>query len=361
VIGGSSGGPVAIAAPGSPPSAASVYRRLALWRAVVMAVGLGALFLCGLVDVATGPAFLPLGSVARSVLRLAEDRTVDAIVWSIRLPIALMAVVVGASLGLTGAIMQTILNNPLASSYTLGVSAGAGFGAALVIVFGFVLPIPDDYAIPVSAFLFCAIACAAVHLIGQTRGSTPEMLVLAGIALLFLFQALLALLQFIASPEALQQIVFWLFGSLQRATWTKVAMVAVALAGVVPFLVRDVWRLTALKLGDDRARGLGVDVQRLRLRAFALVSVLTGVAVAFVGTIGFVGLIAPHMARMLVGEDQRGLLPASALFGALLLSLASVASKTIIPGAIFPIGVVTALIGVPFFIWLILATRRAYW
>ncbi len=358
---GSFGGPVADAAPGSPPSALSIYRRLVLWRLAVMAAGAGGLFVCLLVDVATGPSLLPLEPVARSVLRLAEDRTVDAIVWSIRLPIALMAVVVGASLGLTGAIMQTILNNPLASSYTLGVSAGAGFGAALVIVFGSVLPIPDDYAIPLSAFLFCAVACAAVHLIGQRRGSTPEMLVLAGIALLFLFQAMLALLQFIASPEALQQIVFWLFGSLQRATWAKVAMVALVLAGAAPLLARDIWRLTALKLGDDRARGLGVDVRGLRLRAFALVSVLTGVAVAFVGTIGFVGLIAPHMARMLVGEDQRGLLPASALFGALLLSLASVASKTIVPGAIFPIGIVTALIGVPFFIWLIQATRRAYW
>lgn len=341
--------------------AIAVHDRLASRRALVLALGACALVASCLLDIATGPAFLPVTEVARSILRLSQDRMVDAIVWTIRLPVALVALVVGAALGLTGAIMQTILNNPLASSYTLGISAGAGFGAALVIVLGVSLPVPEAYAIPLSAFLFAAIACAGVYFIGSARGATPEMLVLAGIALLFLFQALLALLQFMASPEALQSIVFWLFGSLQKATWTKLWIIGTVLLLAVPFLARDVWQLTALKLGDERATGLGVNVRALRLRSFALVSALTGVAVAFVGTIGFIGLVAPHVARILVGEDQRGFLPASALFGALLLSLASVASKTIMPGAIFPIGIVTALIGVPFFVWLILVNRRAFW
>ncbi len=341
--------------------AIAVFDRLAARRALVLALGACALVASCLLDIATGPAFLPVTEVARSVLRLSQDRMVDAIVWTIRLPVALVALVVGAALGLTGAIMQTILNNPLASSYTLGISAGAGFGAALVIVLGIALPVPEAYAIPLSAFLFAALACAGVYFIGSARGATPEMLVLAGIALLFLFQALLALLQFMASPEALQSIVFWLFGSLQKATWTKLWIIGAVLLLAVPCLARDVWQLTALKLGDERATGLGVNVRALRLRSFVLVSALTGVAVAFVGTIGFIGLVAPHLARILVGEDQRGFLPASALFGALLLSLASVVSKTIMPGAIFPIGIVTALIGVPFFVWLILVNRRAFW
>lgn len=342
-------------------SVAATYDRIAARRAAVLVAALGGLVLSALLDIATGPAFLPVGAVARSILQLTQDRTVDAIVWTIRLPVALIALVVGAALGLSGAIMQTILNNPLASSYTLGISAGAGFGAALVIVFGSIVPVPEEYAIPVSAFLFAAVACSAVYLIGRVRGASPEMLVLAGIALLFLFQALLSLLQFVASPEALQQIVFWLFGSLLKATWGKLWIVGAVLLACIPCLGADVWRLTALKLGDERARGLGIDVRGLRLRSFAVISALTGVAVAFVGTIGFVGLVAPHVARMLVGEDQRSFLPASALFGALLLSLASVASKTILPGAIFPIGIVTALIGVPFFVWLILMKQRAYW
>ncbi len=302
---------------------------------------------------------LPVSAVIRALAGQAPDPMLDAIVRTLRLPIALMAVVVGATLGVTGAVMQTILNNPLASSYTLGISAGAGFGAALAIIVGTALPLPPDWAIPLASFGFAGIACALVGAVGRMRGATPELLVLAGIACLFLFQALLSLLQFVASPEALQEIVFWLFGSLLRASLGKVGIVALVLAVALPMLLADAWRLTALKLGDDRARALGVRVDRLRLRAFVIVSLLTGAAVAFVGTIGFIGLVAPHMARMLVGEDQRHMLPASAAFGALLLSLASVASKLIIPGTVFPIGIVTALIGVPFFGWLVLTTARA--
>lgn len=306
-------------------------------------------------DLATGPAMLPPAAVLRTLAGLTDDPMLRAIVQQLRLPIACMALLVGAALGLSGAVMQTILANPLASSYTLGISAGAGFGAALAILAGAALPLPPDWSIPLAAFAFAGIACAMVAAVGQLRGATPELLVLAGIACLFLFQALLSLLQFLASPEALQQIVFWLFGSLLRATHAKVAVLAATLAFVVPMLIADAWRLTALTLGDERARALGVRVGPLRLRCFVAVSLLTGVAVAFVGTIGFIGLVAPHVARMLVGEDQRHLLPASAVAGALLLSAASVASKLILPGTVFPIGIVTALIGVPFFAWLVLA------
>ena len=155
-------------------------------------------------DLATGPAMLPIPAVIRSLLRAGTDPMLDAIVRSLRLPIALMAAVVGAALGLSGAVMQTILNNALASSYTLGISAGAGFGAALAILVGAALPLPEAWAVPIAAFLFAGFACAAVAGVGQMRGATPELLVLAGIACLFLFQALLSLLQFLASPEALQ-------------------------------------------------------------------------------------------------------------------------------------------------------------
>ncbi len=337
------------------------FHRAASRRMMVLLAAMAVLLLGVLLDAATGPALLPLGQVARAVLGYPTDASVEAIVWSIRLPVALTALAVGAALGLSGAIMQTILNNPLASSYTLGISAGAGFGASLVIVLGASLPVPEAYAIAVNAMLFAGVACTGVYWIGGARNATAEGLVLAGIALLFLFQALSSLLQMIASPESLQQVVFWLFGSLQKSTWPKLWTMLAVLAVCTPLLVRDVWGLTALKLGDARASALGVNVRALRIRSFVLISALTGVAVAFVGTIGFVGLVAPHLARMLIGEDQRGFLPASALLGAVLLSLASVASKTLSPGAIFPIGIVTSLIGVPFFIWMVLRTRRSYW
>lgn len=341
------------------PTPEASWHRLSARRGTAILAGLAVLLVCVTLDAATGPAMLSPGVVAWSILRLAEDPMVDAIVWSIRLPVALMAVAVGAALGATGAVMQTVLNNPLASSYTVGISAGAGFGAALVIVLGAALPVPEAFAVPVSAFLFAALACSCVWLLGGLRGATAETLVLAGIALMFLFQAMLAALQFIASPEALQQVVFWLFGSLQRATWTKLAVVTAILLAMAPMIMRDAWSLTALRLGEDRAAALGIGLRGLRLRALVFVALATGAAVAFVGTIGFVGLVAPHLARMLLGEDQRWLLPGSALAGALLLSAASVASKTIMPGALIPIGIVTALVGVPFFAWLVLSTRRA--
>jgi iron complex transport system permease protein len=337
------------------------YRRRSARRLAALSALAGILLAAFLVDVATGPALLPLGAVLHAVLGQGADPSVDAIVWSLRLPMAAMAVAVGASLGLSGAVMQTILNNPLASCYTLGISAAAGFGAALVIALGASLPVAAQVAVPLNAFAFAALACIAVFLIGSAAGMTAETMVLAGIALLFLFQALQSMLQYLASPEVLQAIVFWLFGSLLKSTWPKVAIVAAVLAAALPLLLGDAWRLTALRLGDERARGLGIEVRTLRLRAFVTISVLTAAAVSFVGTIGFVGLVAPHLARMMVGEDQRFLLPGAALWGAVLLAAASVASKTLSPGAVFPIGIVTALFGVPFFLAMVLKNRRTYW
>jgi iron complex transport system permease protein len=338
------------------------YRRLARRRAAAVATASAALAVSALLDIATGPAMLPPAQVVRTILAPIDTaESVSAIVWTIRLPIAFMAVVVGAALGLSGAVMQTVLNNPLASSYTLGISAGAGFGAALAIALGGKMPVPPSLAVPLSAFVFSAATCFIVFAIGRARGMVPETMVLAGIGLLFLFQALQSLLQFLVSPETLQAIVFWLFGSLLKSTWNKVGIVAAALAVATPLVLAHAWRLTALKLGAERAGGLGIDVAALRLRMFLVVSALTAVAVAFVGTIGFIGLVAPHMARILVGEDHRFLLPMSALCGALLLSAASVASKSVHPGTVFPIGIVTALLGVPFFFALVLRGRRRYW
>lgn len=344
-----------------PIGRAEAWRRQSRRRLALLAAALLLIVVTAIVDVATGPAGLSPATVARSILGLAEDRRVDTIVWAIRLPIALMAVIVGAALGITGAVMQTILANPLASGYTLGIASGAGFGAALVIVFGPLLPISEETAVPLAAFLFSSLTSGAVFAIGRMRGSTAEVLVLAGVAMLFLFQALLSLLQFVATPEALSQIVFWLFGSLAKATWGKLAIVSGLVAVTLPVLAFDAWKLTALKLGDERARALGVDVEALRMRSLVVVSVLTAAAVAFVGTIGFVGIVAPHIARMTLGEDQRFFLPGAALLGAALLSCASIASKAVIPGAVFPIGIVTALIGVPFFLALVMRSRRTYW
>jgi iron complex transport system permease protein len=157
------------------------------------------------------------------------------------------------------------------------------------------------------------------------------------------------------------QIVFWMMGSLSRASWEKVAICAVVLVVVVPFFLYRSWSLTALRLGDDRATALGIDVQKLRLHVLIGVTILAATAVSFVGTISFVGLVGPHIARLLVGEDQRFFLPMSIFAGALMMSLTSLVSKSVTPGVIYPVGIITSLIGIPFFVSLILSVRRRSW
>ncbi|RAS13393.1 MULTISPECIES: FecCD family ABC transporter permease [Microvirgula] len=311
-----------------------------------------------LLDVATGPSLLGLEDVLVTLLSpYSADPMTRAIVMDMRLPIALMALAVGAALGLGGAQMQTLLDNPLASPYTLGLAAAAGLGAALALHSGG-FGLPPLIAIPIGAFVCCMLAASLLFGLALMRHVSSQTIILAGIALLFLFQSLLSLLQFMSSPELSQQILFWLFGSLMRTTWSSLLITTCVTALCAVMLYRDAWKLTCLRLGEARARSLGVDVTRLRLKTLILVALMTATAISFVGIIGFIGLVAPHIARMLIGEDQRYLIPLSALCGACMLSTASVLSKSIVPGALFPIGIVTALIGVPFFIWLILGKGR---
>jgi iron complex transport system permease protein len=339
------------------------YRALARRRLLLLG-GLGAaLLLAVALDMATGPAAYPLGEVVRAVLAPGVvDERLRVVIWDIRMPVALMAVVVGAALAAAGAQMQTILANPLASPFTLGLSAAAGFGAALALVLGVALvPAAAGVIVPLNAFLMAMATALLIHAFSRLRGVTSETIILLGIALVFTFNALLALLQFLATEQALGAVVFWTMGSLGRATWPKVALTALAVAVALPLFARQAWALTALRLGDDKAASLGVKVGRVRLQTMLLVSLLAAIPVSFVGTIGFVGLVGPHIARMLVGEDQRFFLPASMLAGALILSAASVLSKTIVPGLILPIGIITALVGVPFFVSLIFTSRRRAW
>ena len=340
-----------------------IYRQVTRHKYLVM-ISLAAMLAFTLtLDISLGPARLSLWEVVTTIIRPGSaEVTTRVIVWDIRMPMALMAVIVGASLAIAGAEMQTILNNPLASPFTLGISAAAGFGAALALVLGVsVIPFAGIFLVSVNAFVFAMLASLVIYVLSTLRGVTVETIVLLGIALLFLFSSLLALLQYIASEQALQQVVFWTLGSLVKATWPKIGIAAAVLLVTTPLFVRQVWTLTALRLGEEKALSLGINVKKLRLQALICISVLAAAAVAFVGTIGFVGLVGPHVARMLVGEDQRFFLPMSAITGAILLSAASIVSKAITPGAIFPIGIITSLVGVPFFVSLILAKRRQIW
>lgn len=339
------------------------YRRLVTRKRLILA-GLVLLLLCSvLLDLALGPASYSLGEVVGALISPdSASPQVRVVMWDIRLPVALMAVAVGAALSLAGAQMQTILNNPLASPFTLGISAAASFGAALGLAFGVALfPLAAQFMVPLNAFIMAMLSALLIHFLSMRRGVTAETIVLLGIALVFTFNALLALVQFFATEQAVAAVVFWTMGSLTKATWPKLGVICVVILITLPIFAKRAWALTALRLGDDKAASFGINVRSLRFQTLIMVSLLASFPVAFVGTIGFIGLVGPHIARMLIGEDQRFFLPASLLTGALILSASSVVSKTLIPGAIFPIGVVTSLIGVPFFISLILGGKKNSW
>ena len=331
-----------------------------LQRRRLIVIGLGLLVIAGLLtDMTTGPAGLPLAQTWAALTGSADaGRAAQVIVWQVRLPVALLAVLVGAALSLAGAEMQTILDNPLASPFTLGVSAAASFGAALAIVLGVGIPfLPAGVLVSANAFLFAFGSVLLLQMLARRNAGGPDLLVLFGIALVFTFNALLALVQFVASADALQQFVFWSMGSLARANWSSIALMALVIALSLPFSLASSWQMTALRMGADRAASYGIDVGRLRFFSLLRVSLLAATAVACVGTIGFIGLVGPHIARMLIGEDHRFFLPASALTGAVVMSFASIASKLVVPGVLLPVGIVTSLIGLPVFFALILRRR----
>ncbi|WP_058913803.1 FecCD family ABC transporter permease [Entomohabitans teleogrylli] len=341
------------------PGVLGRYQQVLRHRLFMMALIVAAILASLLLDFTLGPSGLPLETLWRTLIDPASASPgTRVIVWDIRLPYALMALVVGMALGLAGAEMQTILNNPLASPFTLGVSSAAAFGAALAIVLGIGIPgVPDQWFISANAFIFALLA--ALMLDGITRWTrvATSGVVLFGIALVFTFNALVSMMQFVASEDTLQGLVFWTMGSLARASWEKLGVLVLVFAIVLPLSMMSAWKLTALRLGEDRAVSFGIDVRRLRLTTLLRISILSALSVAFVGPIGFIGLVAPHIARLIFGEDHRFYLPGSVLIGALVLSLASVASKNIIPGVIIPVGIVTSLVGVPFFLSIILRHR----
>ncbi|MGP1365997.1 MAG: FecCD family ABC transporter permease [Schwartzia sp. (in: firmicutes)] len=289
------------------------------------------------------------------------DPTTDTVIRSIRLPMAVMAVLAGVAFAVGGCEMQTILGNPMASPYTLGISAAAAFGAAAGIVLQVNIDLlPPNLVVTANAFGFSLVAAFLIYRFAAWRASSRNTIILFGIALNFIFNSLTMFLQYIADENKLQSLVFWTFGSLAKASWDKALLLFAITLLTLVFLYRRAWQLTALVLQDARALSLGVNVPRLRRQVVILISLLTATTVSFVGTIGFLGLAAPHLARGLVGEDHRYLLPASALFGAFLLSMASLLSKVLIPGTLLPIGLITSLLGIPFFMLLIFTAGRRY-
>jgi iron complex transport system permease protein len=336
-------------------------------KRVLFFLGLAlAILLLGSIAVNLGSADLSIRDVSVAILakflpeHFESTRYANTIVWGLRLDRILMGIISGMGLAIAGAAMQGILKNPLASEFTLGVSSAAGFGAALAIVLGAGFA-GGEYLVIGNSFIFTLIASFTVYGLAKYKGITPETLILAGIAIMYLFSAMTSFLQYVGHAEQVQEVVFWMMGSLGKSSWEKVGMISAILVVCLPYLIIKSWDINALGAGDETAKSLGVNVERTRIISMMLVSLITAGIICFTGTIGFVGLVAPHITRMVIGGDHRFLLPGSAMVGALLLLGADTAARTLLAPVIFPVGIMTSFLGVPFFVYLFMKRRKEFW
>jgi iron complex transport system permease protein len=287
------------------------------------------------------------------------DNTVAGIiVWQIRLPRILLAAVVGAALTTAGVVVQVLVRNALADPFLLGVSSGASVGATAVLLLGAFASL-GVWAISVGSVLGALVAMAVVFGVSQSgRGLAPTQLILCGVVLSAMFESVTSFLIFRGNPQATQSVLFWLLGSFGLASWNQLPIPVLALVAVMVYLLAQGRSLNALAMGAEPAAALGIDVQRLRRNLFFAASLLAGVSVAVSGVIGFVGLVVPHIVRLIVGSDHRRVLPVGVLFGASFMVLGDLLARTIVAPQEMPMGVITAFIGAPTL--LVLIRRRPY-
>ncbi|MGW0576120.1 FecCD family ABC transporter permease [Streptomyces sp. NPDC002920] len=314
--------------------------------------------------VSIGAVNIPVGDVWGILLHhvtglgATEDPALDQIVWTFRAPRVVLAALVGAGLAVAGAVLQTLVSNPLADPVVLGFSYGASLGAVLVITLGGValggLGGLGGLGVSGAAFVGALAAGALVFVLGQRQGRlAPTRVVLAGVAVGYVLLSVTSFVQLLATPTELRTVMFWMLGSVAGAQWSQLPTVAVVVLVSTVLLTLFGRRLNALLAGDESATALGVDVNRLRAALLVISALLTGTVIAVAGGVGFVGLMIPHLVRLTVGADHRRLLPLTALLGAVYLVLVDLLSRTLTRPNELPLGILTALLGAPFFLWLL--------
>lgn len=282
------------------------------------------------------------------------------VIWEMRFPRIVTGVLTGFGLAAAGVVMQCILRNPLADPYTTGISSGASFGATLAMGLGISVAGASGYAVAANAFLFSLIPTAIILFVSKMRGASPTTMVMAGIAVMYIFNAMTTMIKLWVDSDTLANIFVWSVGSIEIGSWDNVGImfVFVVLATVMMLVMSR--RLNVLSAGDESARSIGVDANRMRIIALLVVSFVTAGIVSFTGLIGFVGLVCPHIARIFVGSDVRYLLPASAFFGSALIMFADIVGR-IVTESTLQVGVITAFIGGPLFLWLIIRQKKEVW
>ncbi|MBD3277284.1 MAG: iron chelate uptake ABC transporter family permease subunit [Candidatus Aegiribacteria sp.] len=344
------------------------YTRYTGRKLAVNLGGVALLFALLVVSISVGSVPIPLKDVLSTLLGFGDSSRWSIIVLNIRLPQALAAVAAGAGLSVSGAAMQSILRNPLGSPFTLGISNAAAFGAAFsVMVLGTgvmhstgadALSVTKPYMTTISAFAACVFTALIILAVARIRRSSPEVMVLTGVALGALFSAGTMFLQYFADDVQLAAIVFWTFGDLGRASWRELAIISAVTAASSVYFIFNRWNYNAIDAGEETAKGLGVPVERKRLAGMLVASMVTATIISFVGVIGFVGLVCPHIVRRILGDDHRYLVPGSMIAGGIVLLAADTVARTVLAPRVLPVAVLTAFVGAPVFIFLLVRGYR---
>jgi iron complex transport system permease protein len=341
------------------------YRRLVAKRTLFLGFCVLLLFVVAGIALALGSANMSFLDAYTAVLARAFPNTfhvsslADTVVWTLRLPRILLAIFAGAALAMGGCITQATLRNPIATPFTLGVSAGAGLGAAVGIILGAGL-IGGEFLVIGDAFIFSLIPMLVILLLVKRKGASPETMILAGVAMVYIFSACTTILQYFADSNAVSATVFWLVGDLSRAAWWQLPYILAVLVVCTVVNVKLAWDLNLMKMGDDTAKSLGVEVDRTRKIVLITACLSTATVVSFTGAIGFICLVAPHICRAVVGGDERFLIVSSGVFGAILLLVADIVARRLIAPVVLPVGAITAFLGGPLLLYLLIRKRASH-
>ena len=340
------------------------YRGFVKQKRLFLLAGLLLLVVCVIIAAQNGPIDISFTDVVRYIFTFNTAGT-GGVIWNIRMVRIIGALLAGAGLAVAGVVMQCILRNPLASPFTLGISSSAAFGASFAIIFlgagssmTSTVSINNPYVTTVCAFLFSLVATGSILLLTKITRVSAETMILAGVAISAMFSAGLSFMQYIATDSQLGNIVAWTFGDLGKATWSWNSLILLVLLPVVLYYFYKRWDYNAMDAGEDTAKGLGVNTERERIVGMIASSVLSAFIVSFFGIIAFIGLLGPHIARMIIGSDHRYLIPLSIILGAITIIIADGVGQVILYPSVVPVGIITSMLGGPLFIYLLIRRYR---